>query len=85
MILPWKTMLVPTNPWQSKMVCRRCSRMALPIEHEPVAGADLAAESDVLHAAEGDESLVDAGGPALQKKLESCAAASQISTPGISG
>ena len=26
MILPWKTMFVPTKPWHSKMVCRRCSR-----------------------------------------------------------
>ena len=58
--------------------------LALADEHEPVAGADLAAEPDVLHAAEGDESLgVQADLP--QKKLESCAAASQMSTPGISG
>src|SRR5262249_22064238 len=31
--------------------------LALADEHEPVAGPDLAAEPDVLHAAEGDEAL----------------------------
>src|SRR5262249_23198369 len=30
MTSPWKTMLLPTNPWMLKMVCRRCSWMPLP-------------------------------------------------------
>ena len=49
-------MLLPTKPWHSKIVCRRC-RLSLPDEYKPVARPDLAAESDVLHAAERDESL----------------------------
>ena len=53
-------------------------------EHEPVARPDLAAEPHVLHAAEGDEAVF-VQPASWQKKLESWAAASHMSTPGMSG
>ena len=66
MIRPWKTMLVSTKPWVSKIGLAAVDPDRLRDEHEPVAGPDLAAEADVLHAAEADEArLVQLDGVAV--------------------
>ena len=48
-------MLVPTNPWVSKMVWRRWTPAGLGDQDEAVAGSDLPPEPDILHPPEADE------------------------------
>ena len=52
-------MLVPTKPWHSNIGVPAMEPDGLGDQHEPVARPDLAAEPDVLHAAEGDEALLE--------------------------
>ena len=48
-------MLVPTNPWVSKIGLAAVDAAGLRDQDQPIAGADLAPEADVLHPAEADD------------------------------